>query len=132
MTTLAATVLSALPARGLTAGQRLTSALAAPGIRTQPDNDAGNTWLVIDTAPDATALPGNGQAYLIAYVYEANEDWAFVDAPMEHWAGTWLVLINDGAGREEVLFRSENTGSPEDETAECARFITTLLTTSPR
>ncbi|MFB8120594.1 hypothetical protein ACFQ6U_14140 [Streptomyces sp. NPDC056465] len=115
-----------------TAGQRLTAALAAPGIRTHADGDAGNTWLVIATDPDVTVFPDDGRAYLVAYVHEAHEDWVFVDTPMELWAGRWTVTINDGNGRERELWRGQNTGDAGIDTAECALFIARLLKKSPR
>ncbi|MEU6462193.1 hypothetical protein [Streptomyces sp. NPDC046976] len=112
-------------ARPATAHARMTRALAEYGITAHLDKDAGNSWLVISMG--GHALPTPGVPHLVAYVYEEHEDWVFVDAPMEHWAGTWQVAFNDGK-RETVEHCGKSTRDPGAETVAAAAFIADRLT----
>ncbi|WP_327345942.1 hypothetical protein [Streptomyces europaeiscabiei] len=107
-----------------TARQRMTLALTERGITVHTDNDAGNSWLLVNMEGDT--FPGVGTPQLVAYVYEAREDWVFVDAPMERWAGTWRVHYNDGT-TEHALFTGTSKADAATETAECAAFIAGCL-----
>jgi hypothetical protein len=103
-----------------TARERMTAALAEHGITAHCDDDAGNSWLVIPVT--GSDFPGVGTPHLVAYIYEAHEDWVFVDAPMEHWAGGWQIRFNNGAV-EVVIHRSETTATPASATAVAAKLI---------
>jgi len=103
-----------------TARERMTAALAEYGITAHRDEDAGNSWLVIPVT--GSDFPGVGTPHMVAYVYEAHEDWVFVDAPMEHWAGGWQVRFNNGAA-EVVIHRSEADADPASATAAAAKFV---------
>lgn len=116
-----------MPTTTLTAGQRLTAALADQGVTVHTDEDAGNSWLVIaldQTTPD---FPGVGTPHLVAYVYEEHEDTVCVDLPLEQQAGPWHVRFNNG--RAEIpVFIGTKKGNVAAETAECAASITAYLT----
>ncbi|MFE4582377.1 hypothetical protein [Streptomyces chartreusis] len=103
-----------------TAHERMTAALAEHGITAHRDEDAGNSWLVIPLTGDD--FPGVGTPHMVAYVYEAHEDWMFVDAHMEHWAGGWRIRFNNGAA-EVVIHRSEVDADPATGTAVAAKLI---------
>lgn len=103
-----------------TARERMTTALAEYGITAHLDKDAGNSWLVIPLTGDD--FPGVGTPQLVAFIYEAHEDWVFVDAPMEHWAGTWEIRFNNGAA-EAVIHRCDPNADPASATAAAAKFV---------
>ncbi|MFF7415649.1 hypothetical protein [Streptomyces lydicus] len=103
-----------------TARERMTAALAEYGITAHHDEDASNSWLVIPVT--GSDFPGVGTPQLVAFVYEAHEDWVFVDAPMEHWAGTWQIRFNNGAA-EAVVHRCDADADPASATAEAAKFV---------
>jgi hypothetical protein len=103
-----------------TARERMTAALAEYGITAHRDEDAGNSWLVIPVT--GSDFPGVGTPQLVAFVYEAHEDWVFVDAPMEHWAGTWQIRFNNGAA-EAVIHRCDPNADPASATAAAAKFV---------
>ncbi|MFM9452542.1 hypothetical protein [Streptomyces europaeiscabiei] len=109
--------------RPMTARERLTRALAEYGVTAHVDDDAGNSWLVVNMHGDT--FPGVGTPQLVAYVYDDHEDWVFVNEPMEHCAGTWRVHFNDGTN-EELEFRGTSS-DPATETTECAAFIADRL-----
>ncbi|MET8189003.1 hypothetical protein ABZV15_25020 [Streptomyces sp. NPDC005246] len=81
---------TAAPAPVITAAQRMRRAVAEWGVIAHTDTDAGNSWLLVNLS--GAAFPGLGTPHLVAYLYEAHEAWAFVDAPMEHWAGTCRAI----------------------------------------
>jgi hypothetical protein len=103
-----------------TARERMTAALAEHGITAHADEDAGNSWLVIPVT--GSDFPGVGTPQLVAFIYEAHEDWVFVDAPMEHWAGTWQIRFNNGAA-EAVIHRCDPNADPASATAAAAKFV---------
>ncbi|MFF0629755.1 hypothetical protein [Streptomyces sp. NPDC004296] len=99
-----------------TARERMTAALAEYGITAHHDD----SWLVIPVP--GSDFPGVGTPQLVAYIYEAHEDWVFVDAPMEHWAGTWQIRFNNGAA-EVVVHRCDADADPASATAAAAKFV---------
>ncbi|MFF1600734.1 hypothetical protein ACFVYV_25050 [Streptomyces mirabilis] len=103
-----------------TARERMTAALTEYGITAHHDEDAGNSWLVIPVT--GSDFPGVGTPHMVAYVYEAHEDWVFVDAPMEHWAGTWQIRFNNGEV-EVVIHRCDADADPASATAAAAKFV---------
>lgn len=112
------------------AGQQMVDALAELGVTVHYDEDAGNSWLLIN--PDASdVFPGVGMPCLVVYVYDLHEDWLFVNAPMERRAA-WRVSFDDGT-REQVVFcgRSSMTSTPAAGTAACVDFIADYLTAPP-
>ncbi|MFK0279465.1 hypothetical protein ACIQVL_03190 [Streptomyces sp. NPDC090499] len=106
-----------------TARERMTAALDEYGITAHVDKDAGNSWLAIPVT--GSDFPGVGTPHLIAYVYEAREDWVFVDNPMEHWAGGWEVRFNYGSV-EVVIHRSDAAADPASATATAAKLIAAI------
>ncbi|MGW6145776.1 hypothetical protein [Streptomyces sp. NPDC055140] len=105
-----------------TARERITAALAAYGITAHADKDAGNSWLVIPVDLTSDTFPGAGTPHLVVYVYDAHDDWTFVDAPIEHAWGAWRVAFHSRHGVEHVLYRGA-LADPAAETAKCAAFI---------
>jgi hypothetical protein len=103
----------------------MTAALAEYGITAHLDKDAGNSWLVIPVT--GSNFPGVGTPHLVAYVYEEREDWVFVDAPMEHWAGTWQIRFNYAAV-EVVIHRCDANADPATATAAAAKFVAAIRT----
>ncbi|MFJ4084975.1 hypothetical protein ACIP2Z_39280 [Streptomyces iakyrus] len=103
-----------------TARERMTAALAEHGITAHRDEDAGNSWLVIPVT--GSDFPGGGTPQLVAFIYEAHEDWVFVDEPMEHWAGTWQIRFNNGAA-EAVIHQCDPNADPASATAAAAKFV---------
>jgi hypothetical protein len=116
-------------ARPATARVRMNRALADWGITAHVGIDAGNSWLLVNVDAAVDAFPGTETPHLVVYVYDAHEDWAFVDAPLEHSSGAWRVTFYDGT-TEYVLFRG-GTSDPVADTAECAAFIAEHLTAPP-
>lgn len=106
-----------------TARERMTAALAEYGITAHHDEDAGNSLLVIPVT--GSDFPGVGTPHMVAYVYEAHEDWVFVDEPMEHWAGTWQIRFNNGTA-EVVINRCDPNTDPSSATAAAAKFIAAI------
>lgn len=106
-----------------TARERMTAALAEHGITAHHDKDAGNSWLVIPVT--GSDFPGVGTPHMVAYVYEAHEDWAFVDAPMEHRAGGWQIRFHNGQV-EVVIHRCDAGADPASATAAAAKFVAAI------
>ncbi|MCX5182579.1 hypothetical protein [Streptomyces sp. NBC_00268] len=115
--------------RPATARVRMTRALAEYGITAHHDDDAGNSWLLVNVDTTRDTFPGEETPHLVVYVYDAHEDWVFVDAPLEQSSGTWQVRFHTG-GVEYVLHRS-GSSDPATETAETAAFIAEHLTAPP-
>ncbi|GGR54375.1 hypothetical protein [Streptomyces griseomycini] len=109
------------------AGQQMADALAEWGVTVHHDDDAGNSWLLVNL--DGDDFPGVGTPHLVAYVYDWEEDALFVDEPLEGRAATWRVNFNNGRA-EAPVFTGKRT-DPATDTAQCAAFIADYLTAPP-
>lgn len=92
-----------------TAEERVVQALAARGITAHPDDDAGNTWLVIGKDQAADGFPVMiGAPYLVLYVYNPHHDEVTVNRVPVRPGDEWRLLAGNGTGggERELMTRS--------------------------
>ncbi|NGO40602.1 hypothetical protein [Streptomyces ureilyticus] len=100
-----------------------TQALAAWGITAHPDDDAGNTWLVIGHDQTRRGFPRMlAGPYIVLYLYrEAPEEITITRAPAR--GDEWHVIAGDGTGAERTLIER-----PAGQLTECVEAVAEWVT----
>ncbi|MFE0453104.1 hypothetical protein ACFW2D_17825 [Streptomyces sp. NPDC058914] len=107
------------------AEQLAIKAFAEWGLAVHPDEDAGNTWLVVGH-PATGAIPGDDEPYILLGLYNWDDDEWVMDRPPVRPGDEWHVVTGDATGVEKTL-----TTRPAAQLADCIETIVDWLT-APR
>ncbi|MFF0170257.1 hypothetical protein [Streptomyces prasinus] len=107
----------------LTPGQQATQALAEWGITAHPNDDAGNTWLVIGRDQTRPGFPHMlAEPYVVLYLHNnADDEITVTRLPID--GDHWHVIAGDNISAERTLMTR-----PADQLAECVEAIAEWVT----